>query len=183
MFINGHGGDFMGKLQQITIDGIISSRTFYETFYKHIESTAFAAKNKGGFESFWFGETHHSGEFEVGYHSFDFQRHYGTESESFKRRLQPHIHGKLTYKDGKTIISYEQENKISLFGIVLMAFVLFALIPTVKAFIETKNPLCLLIFPFFIIAIIDLCGCFKANTKFPKKLNAIIEDCKKSSDV
>ncbi len=173
----------MGKVRTITIDGIISSRSFYKSFYKHIESTAFSAKNKGRLESFWFGETHHSGEFEVGYHSFDFQRHYGAESESFKRRLQPHIHGKIAYKDGKTIISYKQENKISLFGIVLMALVLFALIPTVQAFIETKNLLCLLIFPFCIIAIIDLFGSFKANTRFPKKLEEILEDCKKSSEV
>ena len=63
----------MGKVRTITIDGIISSRSFYKSFYKHIESTAFSAKNKGRLESFWFGETHHSGEFEVGYHSFDFQ--------------------------------------------------------------------------------------------------------------
>lgn len=168
----------MRKIRIVSIDGIIPISVFYAAFYRHIEATAFAAESKSEFSRYWHGEVHANGEFEVGYHSPKFQQKGGGRIGDY--HLPHQIVGKITYENEKTLIQYENKKTPTKF-IVIAIIAIYLLVMCMQNILAGDFAAML---PFLLIGVVFAYAARSTAmqiNRFAKILNAIIEDCKKSS--
>ena len=158
------------KEKTIVFDTVISVQDFYRAFYRHIESTSFAA-DKGRNRCYWYGEAHSDGTFEAGCHYPEFNR------RGFGGPHLPHqIKGKLTNENGKTKISYAEIWSSNLLIILIFsAFLVSVCMPNI--FVGDWITL----LPFLVFGGIFVSYLFWGTTayrKFPKMLENIVKDAK-----
>ena len=171
----------MGKVRTITIDGIIPIHVFYSTFYHHFEATSFAKEAKKEFSWYWHGEAHANGEFEIGYHSPKYRQRGGLRIGEYQ---MPHqIRGKLIHENEKTMIQYEYKSD-AMMSIVLAVF---SLVIFCTCFSNIKSGSIASVLSAVLSSLcFIICICWASPIfmlrRFAKKFNAMIEDCKKSSE-
>lgn len=158
------------KEKTIVFDSEISVQEFYRAFYRHIESTSFAA-DKGRYRHYWHGEVHPDGTFEVGYHYPDLQRRRLGESH-----LTCQIGGCLAHENGKTMVRYYQS--ISSDWLIFLVFSAMVLQFGLTDLLMGDWTSLLLIFIFGGFCAYSFIFGTKAYRNFPKILEKIIHDIK-----
>ena len=91
-------------MKTIVIDREIPVALFCKAFRHHVESNTLANETVKSGDSFWYGEIHEDGEFEMGYHMKELQQKHGTYIGTRKSEIR----GKVICESGKTTIQYSR---------------------------------------------------------------------------
>lgn len=164
------------KEKTIILNEIIEIPVFYKAFYRHIESSGFAADSWKDHQCYWHGEVHGDGTFEVGYHYPD-RNNKGGGIHFGERKLPHQINGKLANEDGKTVIRYQQTLSSYLIVVILVTAYIFYM-----CLQELLSGGWLSAIPLFIFGCIFAYAVIFGTTayrKFPQILETILNDCRK----
>ena len=169
-------------MKTIVIDREIPMALFCKAFRHHVESNTLANETVKSGDSFWYGEIHEDGEFEMGYHFMETVKKHGTYIGTRKSEIR----GKVTCEKGKTTIQYSRTLAgwlpIVLIPLVVGIALASGMISEYKAQGDLYDFLPALFFvPIFAVLLYNMFP--RYNRKLSEKFQTIIRECKGALDM
>ena len=169
-------------MKTIVIDREIPVALFCKAFRHHVESNTLANETVKSGDSFWYGEIHEDGEFEMGYHMKELQQKHGTYIGTRKSEIR----GKVICESGKTTIQYSRTLAgwlpIVLIPLVVGIALAISMISEYKAQGELRDLIPALFFvPVFAVLLYNMFP--RYNRKLNEKFQTIIRECKGALDM
>ena len=169
-------------MKTIVIDREIPVALFCKAFRHHVESNTLANETVKSGDSFWYGEIHEDGEFEMGYHMKELQQKHGTYIGTRKSEIR----GIVICESGKTTIQYSRTLAgwlpIVLIPLVVGIALAISMISEYKAQGELRDFIPALFFvPVFAVLLYNMFP--RYNRKLNEKFQTIIRECKGALDM
>lgn len=169
-------------MKTIVIDREIPVALFCKAFRHHVESNTLANETVKSGDSFWYGEIHEDGEFEMGYHMKELQQKHGTYIGTRKSEIR----GKVICESGKTTIQYSRTLAgwlpIVLIPLVVGIALAISMISEYKAQGKLRDFIPALFFvPVFAVLLYNMFP--RYNRKLNEKFQTIIRECKGALDM